>query len=38
MREDAPATKIAATRGSGDRVFLEDRYRENCEAIVTCPW
>ncbi|CFQ39786.1 hydroxy amino acid dehydratase [Yersinia frederiksenii] len=33
MPEDAPAAKIAATRGYGGEVVLYDRYREDREAI-----
>lgn len=33
MPEDAPAAKIAATRGYGAEVILYDRYRESREAI-----
>jgi threonine dehydratase len=34
MPEDAPASKIAATRGYGGRVVTYDRYRENREEIA----
>ena len=33
MPEDAPAAKIAATRGYGGEVVLFDRYREDREAL-----
>ena len=33
MPEDAPASKIAATRGYGGNVVTYDRYKENREAI-----
>ncbi len=33
MPEDAPASKIAATRGYGGRIVTYDRYREDREAI-----
>ncbi len=33
MPNDAPATKVAATRGYGGRVVFYDRYREDREAI-----
>ena len=34
MPEDAPAMKIAATRGYGGRIVIYDRYRENREEIA----
>jgi threo-3-hydroxy-L-aspartate ammonia-lyase len=34
MPEDAPPTKLQATRGYGGRVVIYDRYRENREAIA----
>jgi threonine dehydratase len=34
MPDDAPASKLAATRGYGGRVLLYDRYRENREDIA----
>ena len=34
MPDDAPASKLAATRGYGGRVVTYDRYRENREAIA----
>jgi threo-3-hydroxy-L-aspartate ammonia-lyase len=34
MPEDAPASKIAATRGYGGHVVIYDRYRENREEIA----
>ncbi|MEP7056206.1 MAG: threo-3-hydroxy-L-aspartate ammonia-lyase [Caldimonas sp.] len=33
MPHDAPASKVAATRGYGGRVVVYDRYREDREAI-----
>ncbi|MGZ5265635.1 MAG: pyridoxal-phosphate dependent enzyme, partial [Caldimonas sp.] len=33
MPHDAPATKVAATRGYGGEVVVYDRYREDREAI-----
>ena len=34
MPEDAPASKLAATRGYGGRVVTYDRYRESRQAIA----
>jgi threonine dehydratase len=34
MPEDAPASKLAATRGYGGRVVTYDRYRENRQEIA----
>jgi threonine dehydratase len=34
MPEDAPASKLAATRGYGARVVTYDRYRENRQTIA----
>jgi threonine dehydratase len=34
MPDDAPASKLAATRGYGGRVVTYDRYRENREEIA----
>ncbi|HMD73656.1 MAG TPA: threo-3-hydroxy-L-aspartate ammonia-lyase [Steroidobacteraceae bacterium] len=34
MPQDAPASKVAATRGYGGRVLIYDRYRENREEIA----
>lgn len=34
MPDDAPASKLAATRGYGGRVVTYDRYRENREKIA----
>jgi threo-3-hydroxy-L-aspartate ammonia-lyase len=34
MPEDAPASKVEATRGYGGRVVMYDRYRENREEIA----
>jgi len=34
MPQDAPASKLAATRGYGGRVVTYDRYRDNREAIA----
>jgi threonine dehydratase len=34
MPEDAPSSKLEATRGYGGRVVLYDRYRENRETIA----
>ncbi len=34
MPQDAPDSKIAATRGYGGRVLIYDRYRENREEIA----
>jgi threo-3-hydroxy-L-aspartate ammonia-lyase len=34
MPEDAPTSKLEATRGYGGRVVLYDRYRENRETIA----
>ena len=34
MPQDAPGSKIAATRGYGGRVLIYDRYRENREEIA----
>ena len=34
MPQDAPGSKVAATRGYGGRVLIYDRYRENREEIA----
>jgi threonine dehydratase len=34
MPDDAPASKLAATRGYGGRIVTYDRYRENRETIA----
>jgi len=34
MPKDAPALKVAATKGYGGHVILYDRYKEDREAIA----